>query len=213
MPMSLRSRLNDLASSFALGVLDAIRGSSLQELVATSSGAARGAAPPRARAPAAAAQPRGSAPVSRPASNPAVGPARRRGGRLPRRSAHDIAHVIEQVVDLLRGHPAGLRAEQIRIELGLNAKELPRPLKEGLDSGRFAKSGQKRATTYFSKGAGPAKGVGRAPKGARGPAAAAGAKAGGKGAKPRGRQPAAVVAPPKIEETASAEPVVAPPGA
>jgi len=139
MPTSLRSRLNELASSFASSVLDAIRGSSVDELVTESSGtSSRGA--PRAveRAPAAR--------------------SRRRGGRLPRRSEGDIANVIEQIAGLLRQRKGGLRAEQIREELGLLAKELPRPLKEGLDAGRFHKSGQKRATTYFIKSAGAVKG-------------------------------------------------------
>jgi hypothetical protein len=64
-------------------------------------------------------------------------------------------------VRLLRQTPKGLRAEQIREELGLQAKELPRPLNEALDSGRLAKSGQKRATTYFVKGAASKAAAGR----------------------------------------------------
>jgi hypothetical protein len=137
MSTSLRNRLNELASSFATSVLAAICGASLDQLVTDSSGA-NGKSAPRAagRAAASAAAPR------------------RRGGRLPRRSAGDIAGVIEQIVTLLKGKPGGLRAEQIREELGLQAKELPRPLKEALDSGRLSKSGQKRATTYFAKGSG-----------------------------------------------------------
>lgn len=147
MSTSLRNRLNELASSFASNVLAAIRGASLDELVTDSSGA-NGRSAPRAASRAAVASP---------------GP-RRRGGRLPRRSAGDIAGVIEQIVTLLKNNPAGLRAEQIREELGLQAKELPRPLKEALDSGRLTKSGQKRATTYFAKGSG----AGRAAKAAGG---------------------------------------------
>ncbi len=38
MPSSLRSRLNELAASFSAGVLDAIRGASLEELLSESSG-------------------------------------------------------------------------------------------------------------------------------------------------------------------------------
>jgi hypothetical protein len=135
MAHSLRERLNDLASMFASRVLEAIRGSSLEELLAQSS---RGGNPGVARALARAHGP---------------GP-RSRGGRLPRRSAHAISDVVEQIAGVLRQHPGGLRAEQIREELGLQAKELPRPLKEGLDSGRFSKAGQKRATTYFVKNGG-----------------------------------------------------------
>src|SRR5579872_6370024 len=116
MPSPLRVRLNDLASMFAASVLGAIRGASLEELLAESS---RGRA---ARAP------RG------PAKAVAAG-SRRRGGRLPRRSAKDIAGVIHQIEALLKVHPKGLRAEEIRAALGLQAKELPRPLKEGLDAG------------------------------------------------------------------------------
>jgi hypothetical protein len=161
MPTSLRSRLNELASSFASSVLDAIRGSSVDELVTESSGTSSRGAPRTVE----------RAPVAR---------SRRRGGRLPRRSEGDIANVIEQIAGLLRQRKGGLRAEQIREELGLLAKELPRPLKEGLDVGRFHKSGQKRATTYFIKSAGAVKG--RAARGG-----SAGPKASAKPAK-RGRR-------------------------
>ncbi|HLK40099.1 MAG TPA: hypothetical protein VKU41_25260 [Polyangiaceae bacterium] len=135
MPTPLRSRLSDLASSFAASVLDAIRGASLEDLLAQSSG-------------------RGGRVAARVEADPAPAGARRRGRRLPRRSAGDIEQVIEGIVSLLKQHPHGLRAEQLRDKLGLQAKELPRPLKEGLDGGRLSKVGQKRATTYFAKGAG-----------------------------------------------------------
>lgn len=135
MPTSLRQRLDELASSFASEVLDAIRGASLQELLGSPSGGAQHVA---ARVVASAPPPRA---------------ARRRAGRLPRRSAGDIAQVVESIVGLLRQTPKGLRAEEIRERLGLQAKELPRPLNEALESGRLVKSGQKRATTYFVKGA------------------------------------------------------------
>src|SRR5579859_5002036 len=140
MATSLRRRLGELASGFASEVLDLIRGSSLDELLAESrvertQGGGR--------------RPGGSRAASH--EPPA---ARHRGVRLPRRSSTDVAKVVDRIVSLLRRHGGGLRAEQIREELGIVAKELPRPLKEGLDSRRLAKSGQKRATTYFVKAAG-----------------------------------------------------------
>ncbi|HEY8088285.1 MAG TPA: hypothetical protein VIF09_10585 [Polyangiaceae bacterium] len=144
---SLRQRLNDLATSFADSVLDAIRTASIDELTGQSSGGGRSRA----------ARPAASAPAAAPAP-------RKRGGRLARRSASDIADVIESIVGLLRVNPRGLRAEEIRAKLGLQSKELPRPLKEGLDGGRLAKSGQKRATTYTLKGGGAAAGKARAGK-------------------------------------------------
>jgi hypothetical protein len=67
---------------------------------------------------------------------------------LPRRSPAEIEAVVERIAALLSERRQGLRAEQIREELRLSAAELPRPLSEGLATGRFVKAGQKRATTY-----------------------------------------------------------------
>ncbi|HEY4015776.1 MAG TPA: hypothetical protein VGM06_20690 [Polyangiaceae bacterium] len=50
----------------------------------------------------------------------------------------------------MKKHKEGLRAEQIRSELGLQAKEMPRILKEGLGKKSLKAKGQKRATTYFA---------------------------------------------------------------
>jgi hypothetical protein len=155
MSTSLRQRLDDLASTFATGVLHAIRSASIEDLLAESGGGRRVA--PRAVVAAAA----GAAAPSR--------GARRRGGRLARRSAADIGQVIERIVGLVKQNPKGLRAEQIRQKLDLLAKEMPRPLKEAVEAGRLGKSGQKRATTYFAKGGGgaarPAKAARRGAKG------------------------------------------------
>jgi hypothetical protein len=142
---TLRQRLNDLASSFASSVLEAIRSASLEELLAESSSSRRA---PVARA--------GRASIEAAAVTPSVAhaPRGRAGGRLARRSSDDIEQVIGRIVGLLKQNPKGLRAEEIRSKLGLLSKEMPRPLKEALDSGRLGKSGQKRATTYFVKSAG-----------------------------------------------------------
>ncbi|MGA2447757.1 MAG: hypothetical protein ABTD50_03685 [Polyangiaceae bacterium] len=132
MSNSLRSKLSDLADSFANSVLDAIRSASLEELIADGS-----------REPA----------RPRPAPTPKAAPRPTRSsssGRLPRRSAEDIAQILDQVVSLVRSHKEGLRAEQIRSELGMQAKEMPRVLKEGLVKRKLRSKGQKRATTYFA---------------------------------------------------------------
>ncbi|HEY1692395.1 MAG TPA: hypothetical protein VGG39_09545 [Polyangiaceae bacterium] len=157
---SLRQKLNDLASIFADGVLDAIRVASIDELsgqggpVGQVGHAGRGG---RRSVIAGASMAEGAL------ASAGAGAGRRRGGRLARRSATDIASVVEQIVELLRAAPKGLRAEQIRAKLGLEAKELPRPLKEAVEAGRLGKSGQKRATTYFLEGGG----AGAAPRGGR----------------------------------------------
>ncbi len=151
---NLRSTIETLASQFASSVLEALRSASIDELVnvaGSSSGAGagggavrRGPGRPRAAAAAAAVEVDGGAPRSR----------RGRGGRLGRRSAGDISRMIELIVGALQKAGEGLRAEQIRETLGVEAKELPRPLAEAISSGRITKSGQKRATTYFAGGSG-----------------------------------------------------------
>lgn len=69
-------------------------------------------------------------------------------GRLPRRSLEDITKALEQVVALVKKSKTGLRAEQIRQQLDMQAKEMPRVLKEGLAKKALKSKGQKRATTY-----------------------------------------------------------------
>jgi len=145
MSTTLRQRLSQLASSFASDVLSAIRGASLEDLLSESSGGRSNVD--------ASLSPRGGAIGARAGRG-------RRGGRLRRRSLGDIAQVVETIVELLKRSPGGLRAEQIRERLGLLAKELPRPLKEALSSGKVSKTGQKRATTYFPKEGGAAAGGG-----------------------------------------------------
>jgi energy-converting hydrogenase A subunit M len=127
---SLRTSLESLAASFANDLVRAIQGSSLEELRSEVGGASR----------------RG-----RPATSaPAKAVKRSKGGRLSRRSAADIAAALDGIVGLLKKHQAGLRAEQIRKALHMQAKEMPRVLSEGLSKKKLKKKGQKRATTYFA---------------------------------------------------------------
>jgi len=151
MASTLRSHLQELASSFASSVLHAIRTASIEDLLSESGGGGVGRRPGRPPA-ARTARADAAAPAPAPAARAAGG--RRKGGRLARRNAGDIAEVIDRIVGLLKTSPKGLRAEEIRSKLGLQSKELPRPLKEAVEGGRLSKSGQKRATTYFLKGAG-----------------------------------------------------------
>ena len=110
-----------------MSVIDALRSASLEEITGVASGA------------------RASRPRS-PAAEPAA--RKRAAGRLARRTADDIQGMVRTIVDLVAKHPDGLRAEQIRAALGVDAKELPRPLAEAVETGALTKSGQKRATTY-----------------------------------------------------------------
>ncbi|HWW83869.1 MAG TPA: hypothetical protein VNZ26_09730 [Vicinamibacterales bacterium] len=127
---NLQSRLQEIAQNFASAVLDALKGAPLQELLGGGRAVGNGRSALRAGGSAAAKHARSS-------------------GRLPRRSAEDIGKALEQVVSLVKKHGDGLRAEQIRDELGLQPKEMPRILKEGLSTKKLKSKGQKRATTYF----------------------------------------------------------------
>ncbi len=143
MSTNLRATIDTLAKTFANSVLAAIRAGTLDDILAETTGAPRRASSPIASV-AGAAKP---APAKSAARRPS---ARRIPGRLPRRSAADIGKTLDQIVGLVKKKP-GLRAEQIRVELALDVRELPRVLKEGLDKKRLSKKGEKRATEYFAK--------------------------------------------------------------
>ena len=132
---SLRSALDSLATSFAGAVLDAIKGASLQELLAES-----GAAPRRGPG-----RPRGPVAVK---ATPAAPRAVKPSGRLARRSPEEIARTLDKIHGLLKGKKAGMRSEEIREALKLDVREMPRVLKEGLAKKKLKSRGQKRATTY-----------------------------------------------------------------
>jgi len=140
---TLRSQLNALASSFAEQVIAAIRGGSLNDLVASGGGTSTGNHRPARKVAGGGGQPD---PLSVPPS-PKTG----KNGRLARRSDDEIAATLNKIVLLVKTQKAGLRAEEIRTKLGLQAKEMPRILKEGLSKKKLSSKGQRRATTYFAK--------------------------------------------------------------
>ena len=147
---NLHSQLNDLATSFANSVFDAIKGASLEQLLGDGGGIVGRDRPARTDGPRAFA----SARLARKAVVQAsAAPTHKAGskGRLPRRSAEDIAKLLAQVAALVNKHKDGLRAEEIRANLGMQAKEMPRILKEGIAKKVLKTKGQKRATTYFGK--------------------------------------------------------------
>ena len=128
----LRTSIQSLAHAFAAGVLNAIRNSSLEDILTETSGAPK-------RGP------------GRPPGKRGPGrPPRSSSNRLARRSAEDLAAVTASIVALVTKHPNGLRAEQIRAELGIAKKEWMRPLGLALHSKKLAKKGEKRSTTYFA---------------------------------------------------------------
>jgi hypothetical protein len=133
MTNTLRTTIADLATTFAIAVTRAIRGASLDDILAMT-----GAEAPARPGPG---RPRGPA---------AARPKKTKGARLARRSPEDIEKALELVVALLKSTKNGLRSEQIQKHLGVQKEELPRVLKEGLATKALKSKGQKRSTTYIA---------------------------------------------------------------
>jgi hypothetical protein len=148
---NLRRTIEELASDFASSIIGALRAASIDEISNVAGLAARRGRGGRGHV-----------------DGVALGATRDRGKRLGRRSVADIGRMVESIVGLLEKNPDGMRAEQIREALGCQAKELPRPLSDGLAAGRLKKTGQKRATTYFAGAGGGATGGGPKRRGRRG---------------------------------------------
>jgi hypothetical protein len=132
--MTLRTQLDAIAADFARQVLSVVQGASLHEL------AGHGGAPHR--------RTEGGGGPPDPLSLPTT---TGKGGRLRRRSAVDIAKTLDKIVLLVKTHNEGMRAEEIRSKLGMQPKEMPRILKEGIAKKKLMTKGQKRATTYFAR--------------------------------------------------------------
>jgi hypothetical protein len=140
---TLRSQLDALAATFVSQIVAAIQAASIHELQAGEGG--WGSSGRRASAA------RGGGGQPDPLAVPVSAKKRGKNGRLPRRSAEDIQAALNKVVLLVKKQKAGMRAEEIRSALRMEAKEMPRILREGIAKKKLSVKGQKRATTYFAK--------------------------------------------------------------
>jgi hypothetical protein len=130
---TLHAVIQSMAENFASSLVGAVRSASIDDIL-------------------------GAPPAARGESSPSVAervPARR-NGRLRRRSLGDIDVLAQRIQTLLGSNKNGLRAEEIRLKLGIDRREIPRALAEGTRKGLFSKKGQKRATTYYRVGLGGA---------------------------------------------------------
>lgn len=149
--MNLQDRIDAAAHDFNAAILAAIQGATLEELSTLSFRpiVVNGATHTNGRTV------RAPRVVSKPSAKAANGAkaakAAKATGRLPRRSAEEIAACVDRVVALLKKEPNGMRAEHIREKLGLQTKEMPRILKQGVASKKLKSTGQKRATTYSAR--------------------------------------------------------------
>jgi hypothetical protein len=99
----------------------------------------------------------GSAPTRRKAATRA--PTRRKAGRKPghpkgkrvRRSSADLEAQGAEILAHVRANP-GTRMEGISAALGTATKDLQRPVRELIESGKLRTEGQRRGTQYFADG-------------------------------------------------------------
>jgi hypothetical protein len=130
MPASLRATLQRAADDFASGVLRALQSVPLEDIIDIQ---ANGAGRLGLRG--------GSVTTRRRASKTASG----------RRSPEDIAKTTERIVALVKKHPKGIKAEEMKTKLGISQNEWVLPLKKALASKEIRKTGQKRSTRYFPR--------------------------------------------------------------
>lgn len=137
MQKQLEQTLTEIAIRFADSILQAVRSAPFGELKAEIQNA------PTARTPAAGrSKSVAKAPVRGAKEVPAARKTARKGGRGGSATAEDV-------LALLRQHPEGMRAEQLKGALGVDRTVLSPLLAEVVSSRRAIKKGQARATTYF----------------------------------------------------------------
>jgi hypothetical protein len=124
---SIQESMAAISGDIADVVMDAIRELSLDDIMGSVSGGGR---------------PKAAAKASSKSS----------GGKRVRRSAEALQEVAEQIASYVRKHKDGVSAEQIREELGIERKDIPRPIAEALGQKLISKRGEKRATLYFAGG-------------------------------------------------------------
>jgi hypothetical protein len=125
--------IQDLAAKFAEGVVQALRGVSLEDLRSGTAGRPPSSAPPAKRS--------------------AGRPRRARASEVPpeekRRSADDLAFARGMIVKYVRSHP-GAKAEAIRVALGIPRNKWARPLAVALAEKTLTKKGERGTATYWA---------------------------------------------------------------
>jgi len=125
---ALKEVISAATEEFVTAIIAAIRGASFDEIAETS----------------------GDESVSSPRAKVVKASGKGKGGKRIRRSSDDIQGVVEKIVSFVKKHADGVSAEEIREQLGVERKELPRPISEALGQKLISKRGHKRATKYFA---------------------------------------------------------------
>jgi predicted HTH transcriptional regulator len=128
MSKPIQVEIEELARVFATGVLQKLQGASLQDILS-----ATGQAPTlhTVRLP--------KAPLA-----PAAFP-----GKRIRRGPEEITAMAHRIVKVVKEHPEGILAEDLRKALGCDAKDIPLPVAEAMKNKWIKRVGEKRGTTYL----------------------------------------------------------------
>lgn len=137
---TLQSRIQALSAAFADSIIAALRETSISELT-SAAGVGGGGRGKHVHS--------SSEDIEETPTKPR---AAKKTGRLARRSEEDILKVVEEILVVVKKHPEGIRAEELREELGLDKKEMPKPMLVALANGSLRKEGEKRATVYYIGG-------------------------------------------------------------
>src|SRR5262245_5522752 len=110
---TLRQTIEEKAKRFAVEIVNALRGASIEELLSVTGGRPRFSPAPSPQPAGARVRPVGSGRRMVDTEEHVVSPERPtpagRRNRLARRSPEDIANRLQQIVSLLEGHPDGMR--------------------------------------------------------------------------------------------------------
>ncbi|HYX19744.1 MAG TPA: hypothetical protein VFA98_02735, partial [Thermoanaerobaculia bacterium] len=99
---SVETAIRERAAEFTEGLLDALRSASLYDIV-------------------------GNAPPALPSAR-RPSPRRREPHKGGRRSEAEIAELAQEIVDLCKKHPDGMRAEEMQAVLKIENRQLQRPI-------------------------------------------------------------------------------------
>ncbi|WP_394827744.1 hypothetical protein [Pendulispora albinea] len=139
MSKDLQAAIRHLAETFAQGVLDAVRASSLEEIRNNADGGARRRGRP----------PRGAAAAT--SVEPAPAPARAKRGRAAKGQEEGTDVSVDRIVYLVRKSPKGLRSEELRARLNLEKIAFRQAAAKAVAANLIRKTGEKRSTTFFPK--------------------------------------------------------------
>ena len=137
---TFRTRIQKAADLFVESICEIVSTATLEDI--TESALAKAVEGPIR----AAVRTRVAKPMPAPKAAPKALPAKA-GARLKRRSPEEIEALVKSISGLLK-KKGPMRAEHIRSELGMQSKELPKLLKQGLKDKLLKSKGERRATEY-----------------------------------------------------------------